>query len=411
MDFYGHGVFSDATADYPSLTHYTQQKDKKFYLDQAKKLKDTFNSKYPDYVYRRRPNNTRRKRKSDTDPASPTDAGDDDASYEETSPVEGEYSLEQAGGYYQRSHNSSSSSGGYEHDSVVAQQTTSTYPYPPGYPGHLSHPSRAQGLPGGIDTSLSVPSIGGIRMHGMNDPTTSHHGYSYNPYQPHASSPVSPSQSQSVQGAWDSSRVSGRPDQGRNSWSTLPALDTSMSRQRSNAEMSAMSARSDVFSPQVPNRPWSSSASSTASSSSGGASGPRHLTSPFPTLASSFQPAFSPDQRGAEILPSPTSLSGGASDFLSATSRGMPSTGRHGTQEHVAFSQSQTLPPPNPTAYPTNTQWNSQYSRSGTDFDPRQPPPISTSPLSHSTNNTSPPPAASGTTPYINQWDRKYDGR
>jgi len=36
--------------------------DKQFYLDQAKQLKDIFNSRYPDYVYRRRPNNSRRKR-------------------------------------------------------------------------------------------------------------------------------------------------------------------------------------------------------------------------------------------------------------------------------------------------------------------------------------------------------------
>ena len=38
------------------------QADKQFYLDQAKQLKDIFNSKYPDYVYRRRPNNSRRRR-------------------------------------------------------------------------------------------------------------------------------------------------------------------------------------------------------------------------------------------------------------------------------------------------------------------------------------------------------------
>ncbi|KAG9074841.1 hypothetical protein FRC06_010427, partial [Ceratobasidium sp. 370] len=37
--------------------------DKQFYLDQAKKLKDTFNMRWPDYVYRRRPNNSRKRRK------------------------------------------------------------------------------------------------------------------------------------------------------------------------------------------------------------------------------------------------------------------------------------------------------------------------------------------------------------
>ncbi|VDB95815.1 unnamed protein product [Peniophora sp. CBMAI 1063] len=35
--------------------------EKEFYLDQAKRLKDVFNAKYPDYVYRRRPNNSRKK--------------------------------------------------------------------------------------------------------------------------------------------------------------------------------------------------------------------------------------------------------------------------------------------------------------------------------------------------------------
>lgn len=35
--------------------------EKQFYQEQAKLLKDSFNSKYPDYVYRRRPNNSRRR--------------------------------------------------------------------------------------------------------------------------------------------------------------------------------------------------------------------------------------------------------------------------------------------------------------------------------------------------------------
>jgi len=40
--------------------------EKQFYLEQAKQLKDTFNTKYPDYVYRRRPNNSRKRRRSDS---------------------------------------------------------------------------------------------------------------------------------------------------------------------------------------------------------------------------------------------------------------------------------------------------------------------------------------------------------
>jgi hypothetical protein len=42
----------------------TTQADKAYYQNQARKLKDDFNSKYPDYVYRRRPNNNRKRRRS-----------------------------------------------------------------------------------------------------------------------------------------------------------------------------------------------------------------------------------------------------------------------------------------------------------------------------------------------------------
>ncbi|KAG5719365.1 hypothetical protein E4T56_gene13496 [Termitomyces sp. T112] len=46
---------------------------KQFYQEQARLLKDSFNLKYPDYVYRRRPNNTRRKRKPDAPGQRPPD--------------------------------------------------------------------------------------------------------------------------------------------------------------------------------------------------------------------------------------------------------------------------------------------------------------------------------------------------
>ncbi|EAU87145.2 hypothetical protein CC1G_05834 [Coprinopsis cinerea okayama7 len=47
--------------------------EKQFYQEQAKLLKDSFNSKYPDYVYRRRPNNSRRRRRSDASLKAPDD--------------------------------------------------------------------------------------------------------------------------------------------------------------------------------------------------------------------------------------------------------------------------------------------------------------------------------------------------
>ena len=49
----------------------TVQNEKQFYQDQARQLKEWFNSKYPDYVYRRRPNHSRRpRRKPDAAPDS-----------------------------------------------------------------------------------------------------------------------------------------------------------------------------------------------------------------------------------------------------------------------------------------------------------------------------------------------------
>ncbi|KAF8961179.1 hypothetical protein BDZ97DRAFT_1228412 [Flammula alnicola] len=47
--------------------------EKQFYLEQAKQLKETFNTRYPDYVYRRRPNNSRKRRRSDGGTMRPVD--------------------------------------------------------------------------------------------------------------------------------------------------------------------------------------------------------------------------------------------------------------------------------------------------------------------------------------------------
>lgn len=69
-------------------TFYTSahQSEKQYYLDQAKRLKDNFNAKYPDYVYRRRPNNSRKRRKNDT---GGLPIQDQDDLQDETSPVDG----------------------------------------------------------------------------------------------------------------------------------------------------------------------------------------------------------------------------------------------------------------------------------------------------------------------------------
>ena len=64
------------------------QSQKQVYLDQAKRLKDIFNSMYPDYVYRRRPNDVRKGRKNDAGPLLMTDP--EDLSGYDPSPIDGD---------------------------------------------------------------------------------------------------------------------------------------------------------------------------------------------------------------------------------------------------------------------------------------------------------------------------------
>ncbi|KII86845.1 hypothetical protein PLICRDRAFT_177571 [Plicaturopsis crispa FD-325 SS-3] len=65
--------------------------DKQFYFDQAKILKDNFDARYPDYVYRRRPNNFRKKRATnDGITMDNSDTGDDMPGMD-PSPLRGEH--------------------------------------------------------------------------------------------------------------------------------------------------------------------------------------------------------------------------------------------------------------------------------------------------------------------------------
>ncbi|KAF8629790.1 hypothetical protein AX17_005569 [Amanita inopinata Kibby_2008] len=67
--------------------------EKQYYLDRAKQLKESFNSKYPDYVYRRRPNNSRKKskRRQDTGMGGPGEHGSTPEANEELGSVVGDY--------------------------------------------------------------------------------------------------------------------------------------------------------------------------------------------------------------------------------------------------------------------------------------------------------------------------------
>ncbi|KZT24351.1 hypothetical protein NEOLEDRAFT_436115 [Neolentinus lepideus HHB14362 ss-1] len=237
-----------------------EMSDKQFYLDQAKKLKDNFNAKYPDYVYRRRPNNTRKKRRTDggvnrlPDSAS-LDGGDDymgGTDWEDHSPVEGEdginYSPEL---HYPRGHTV-----GYpnpkdeSHDFLPRAGPYSSFDNPGQYgTGHYS---------GG---ALSNPHSYSSQVHIA--------GQSQSPplYHEH-----------SVGNNWTpSSRVDGRPS----GWSGSQPLSLSTQPEQSLSPLSSSS--KDLYSP----RSWSSSDSSNTSSSAMGVHG---QNSAFPTLNSPFYP-------------------------------------------------------------------------------------------------------------------------
>ncbi|KAJ7620950.1 hypothetical protein FB45DRAFT_927970 [Roridomyces roridus] len=103
--------------------------DKQFYQTQAKQLKETFNAKYPDYVYRRRPNNTRKRRKPDVAARGDTDEA-------ESSPDAEEPPQLPDNSHPRYSH--ASSDYGYSH------ARTASYPYPP-----FENPRGGQYYPSG----------------------------------------------------------------------------------------------------------------------------------------------------------------------------------------------------------------------------------------------------------------------
>lgn len=96
MEHYARGDYLELFPTPITLTY--SQHEKQFYLDQAKHLKETFNTRYPDYVYRRRPNNSRKRRRTDghirsVDNPHPMDHADDYVGdLGEPSPTEGEES-------------------------------------------------------------------------------------------------------------------------------------------------------------------------------------------------------------------------------------------------------------------------------------------------------------------------------
>ncbi|KAI8969688.1 hypothetical protein BD414DRAFT_428117 [Trametes punicea] len=323
--------------------------EKKFYLDQAKKLKDNFNSKYPDYVYRRRPNNSRKKRKPEATHDDAQDASHladpDDPAYEDTSPIDPDdaimipspqevqytraHALNSSSMYHVSPHDPSSSSALGPSPPPPQSSAACTYPYSTEF--HNSHsalpPSRLPHL--SPESALPGTTVRPSPLHDMSGSGMSHGYSSQSMYQTHghSSSMYAASGQHATSGLWDPTRAGvgvggagagARSDHPRSNWPILPALDISLARQRSYPSASGpgpshlggaptvgagagANGKSEAYSPQLPTRPWSSATSSTASSSSsastsqhyGGAGpgGPGTAgNNAFPTLSSAFFP-------------------------------------------------------------------------------------------------------------------------
>ena len=272
----------------PPPTTRDAQSEKKFYLDQAKKLKDNFNSKYPDYVYRRRPNNSRKKRRPEPnhdehehehDPADPAHLGDpDDPAYDDTSPIDPDDPLgmvpspqdvqytrphaHQHANPHQHAHahahlNTSLHAPYHTHapvqNTAAAAAAACTYPYASDFHAphhlasastsarlpHLGHPDPSLGSAGSIGplrAPASLDSVGGPLAQGYHQPPPPSSLYQ-NAASQHQHQHGQPSSLYASAGLWDTART--RPDAGgaggagappRSNWPVLPALDINLAR-------------------------------------------------------------------------------------------------------------------------------------------------------------------------------------
>ena len=289
----------------------------------------------------------------------------------------------------------------YDHSDFLPSHAPSSYNYVPDFPSN-QYGTRLPAVPH-HDDSVSHNSLTPLRIPSLAETVANAQGlpYSASRHGSQATLTGSGASAHSPPAYWDPRHA--RTDasrSGASTWPVLPALDT--------VSIPHRSAQSGQISPQLPHRPWSSSASSaTSSSSGGGASGSHYAGSPFPTLTSPFYPAQSPpSQRTAEAV--------------------SPSASSHPSNSPEYFSRSSyTTAPPNPPPPGSGylhsaSHWSTQYPRSGNEAQQQQQQqrslpalqPITTYSLS-STNSSSPPPSSSGTqSSQMAYWERsRYEGR
>ncbi|KAF9220368.1 hypothetical protein BS17DRAFT_348823 [Gyrodon lividus] len=366
--------------------------EKQFYLDQAKLLKDNFNQKYPDYVYKRRPNNSRKRRKVDPGPSLSADhPGASDVvedypggtEYSDTSPVDvAEADESRYGGHDSRYASQPAEASGSTYS--TAQSRASSYQPPevpvyrplgdPHVPYISSRHSRA--TPDvGVGSSISSASRG-----------SEHAASYYHPYLPaqqqhHAQSSYFP-ESSSGADVWSTAR----DDQTRmqmQSWSQT-GQDQSVLGGDDRHRGYAQPASSHAWVNPGPSEAMPSPSASEAPTPSYG----------FPTLNSPFYPTQSNPQ---ESYPS------SSAQPLSVPSQHYASVAQmHGnSQPGRSYSSLQHAYPPSSTTAMSSYQ---QQSRN-VSLAVSSPPPVS--PYPHVQSTRPPSPAGSGVDPsQLRYWSR-----
>jgi transcription factor SOX1/3/14/21 (SOX group B)/transcription factor SOX9 (SOX group E) len=291
------------------LLTYTFKADKQFYLDQAKRLKETFNSRYPDYVYRRRPNNSRKKRRPDAttnpllDPSTTGDTGDDfpvahDFDYQS---VDGQDPARDLAPSRGSSHAGMASGYGDNSGGPSPHATISPYGYPTNEYSASHIPASGPRLPHLSSIHVhdhppsGAPSLASLPSHHYADTSMHSHGYPS-----HASQPSANGTSSSTCGpdhiAGSSLWGNVRSDHGRTmqpTWTTAPPVIPPLSDQiRERGGPPTVHTKTEVYSDPSP-RPWStptSQASPAISSASSHVSSQSSNGYPLQTLSSPFFP-------------------------------------------------------------------------------------------------------------------------
>lgn len=367
-------------------------------MDQAKHLKDIFNSRYPDYVYRRRPNNSRRKRKPDpaargSDNARGGEPGDESGNtdFDDLSQTDAEDPLAEAvaqdirygrlegsahSSYDSTPHSSRNPSYGYSPDGGGYRQPHGRMPYP-----HSSH----RGTP-----DLLLESSGRVSQ-----PLSSSHGYPQHSFPPsHQGSHIHSSTmyDDTSSNTWDTPHNGVSLSRSHHSRIT-PAGWISGGADRSMSNLGVAGERGTTY-PQV-----SQSQSSWTRSTSPGPRRPPGTTSPsfsFPTLNSPFYPNQSHIQGNfGSSAPSysSSSLPGGAVPHYHSSGHQLPGVGISGRSNSGYHHRSYTSSPSSSEHYP-----HTSHSQSHRDLNhlyqhqSHNPSPASMSPLSvphlHSSSTT-----------------------